>query len=527
MNKKNLIFRLVIILLIVILVNIVGLRFFKRFDLTSSNIYTLSDASKELVRTLDDKFLVKAYFTSDLPPDYQNNRRDLRDLLDEYRAYAGGNFQYEFVDPGKKEELEQEAQRYGIPPVQVQVLKEDKLQIEKAYMGMVFLYGDKQERVPVIQSTLNMEYEISSAVKKMTTRELKKIGFLTGQGEPELPKMSRLQEILAKQYEVTMVDLGGGKNVPSDLAALIVVGPTQPFKNWEKYLIDQYLMKGGKIAFFINKINASLQTQYGQPLETNLDDMLESYGMRLNTDLVRDISCAYVTVQQQAGYMVIQNQIPFYYLPRAAEFERSSPIVKDLSSVVFYFASSVDTSMIRSKGLIPQVLVKTSNKSGRQQNVFVISPTMEVTKEMFGEQGIPLAVTAEGSFASAFGNKPIGVDTSFHGSLDSLNRQVTSKLSKIIVVGDGDFVQDQFSGGNKDNYLLASNMIDWLADDIGLASIRSRESGMKPLDEVSEGTKSWLKGVNLAAPPLIIILIGLIRWRMRIASRRKLEARGL
>ena len=509
------------------MINIVGMRFFKRLDLTQSNIYTLSPASKALVKSLDDKFLVKAYFTSDLPPDYQNNRRDLRDLLDEYRAYAGGNFQYEFIDPGKKEELEQEAQRYGIPPVQVQVLKEDKLQIEKAYMGMVFLYGDKQERVPVIQSTLNMEYEISSAVKKMTSKELKKIGFLSGQGEPDLPKMSRLQEILAKQYEVTTVDLNGGKPIPNDLAVLMMIAPTQPFKGWEKFLIDQYLMKGGKIAFFLNKVNASLQTQYGQPLNINLDDMLESYGIRINTDLVRDVSCAYVTVQQQAGYMVIQNQVPFYYLPRAAEFEKSSPMVKDLSSVVFYFASSIDTSMIRSKGLTPQVLVKTSNKSGRQENVFIISPTMQATKEMFSENGIPLAVTAEGSFASAYGNKPIGVDSSFHGSLDSTNRLVTSKLSKIIIVGDGEFVQDQFSGGNKDNFLFASNMIDWLADDIGLAAIRSRESGMKPLDEVSEGTKSWIKGINLTVPPFIIIIVGLIRWRLRIAKRKKLEARGL
>ncbi|MBI5476092.1 MAG: GldG family protein [Ignavibacteriales bacterium] len=527
MNKSSMIIRIILILAIIILFNIVGLKFFTRIDLTSDHIYTLSKASKELVKNLDDKFLVKAYFTSDLPPDYQNNRRDLRDLLDEYRAYAGGNFQYEFIDPGKKEDLEQEAQRYGIPPVQVQVLKEDKLQIEKAYMGMVFLYGDKQERVPVIQSTLNMEYEISSAVKKMTSKELKKIGFISGQGEPDLPKMSRLQEILSKQYEVLPIDLSNTKAVPEDIAVLLIIAPSQPFKSWEKFLIDQYLMKGGKIAFFVNKVNANLQTQYGQPLNVGLDDMLESYGVRINSDLVRDISCAYVTVQQQAGYMVIQNQVPFYYLPRASEFEKSSPIVKDLSSVVFFFASSVDTSLVRQKGLTPQVLVRTSNKSGRQENVFIISPTMQVTKEMFAEKGIPLVVSVEGSFASVFGNKPIGVDSTFHGILDTTKRLVTSKVTKIIVAGDGEFVQDQFSGGNKDNFLLASNMIDWLADDIGLAAIRSRESGMKPLDEVSEGTKSWLKGINLVIPPFIIILIGIIRWRMRISKRKKLEARGL
>ncbi|MBI4811752.1 MAG: Gldg family protein [Ignavibacteriales bacterium] len=527
MSKKQIIFRIVLVLGIVVLINIIGLRFFKRFDLTNGNIYTLSDASKNLVKSLDDKFLVKAYFTSDLPPEYANNRRDLRDLLDEYRAYAGGNFQYEFIDPGKKEEIEQEAQRYGIPPVQVQVLKEDKLQIEKAYMGMVFLYGDKQERVPVIQTTLNLEYEVSSAIKKMTSKELKKIGFLTGQGEATLQQMSRLQEILTKQYQVTPVDVNDGKPIPSDISVLMVVAPSQPFKSWEKFLIDQYLMRGGKIAFLINKINATLQTQYGNPLNVNIDDLLESYGVRINSDLVRDVSCAYVSVQQQAGFMVIQNQITFYYLPRAGEFDKKSPIVKDLSSVVFYFTSSIDTSLIRSKGLASQVLVKTSNKSGRQENVFIISPTMQATREMFSESGIPLTVAVEGAFASAFGNKPIGVDTSFKGTLDTTNRLVTGKVSKIIVVGDGDFVQDQLSGGNRDNFILAGNFIDWLADDIGLAAIRSRESGMKPLDEVSESTKTWLKGLNLALPPIIVVVVGIVRWRWRISMRKKLESRGL
>ncbi len=527
MNRKQAILRILLTLGILILINIIGLRFFQRLDLTNDNIFTLSEASKNLVHQLDDKFLVKAYFTSDLPPEYANNRRDLRDLLDEYRAYAGGNFQYEFIDPSKKDEVEQEAQRYGIPPVQVQVLKEDKLQIEKAYMGMVFLFGDKQERVPVIQTTSNLEYEISSTIKKMTSKELKKIGFLTGQGEPDIQQFKRFQEILTKQYQVSTVDISDGKPIPSDVVVLLIIAPSQPFKDWEKFLIDQYLMKGGKIAFLINKVKINLQDQYGQALDVNIDDLLESYGVRVNTDLVRDASCAYVNVQQQAGFMVIQNQIPFYFLPRASEFDKKSPLVKDLSSVVFYFTSSIDTSLARSKGLIANVLVSSSKKSGRQENYFMINPTAPFTKEMFNESGIPLVVTVEGAFASAFGTKHIGVDTSFTGILDSTNKIVSGKLSKIVVMGDGDFLQDQYSGGNRDNFILPSNLVDWLADDIGLAAIRARESGNKPLDEVSEGLKVWVKGLNLAVPPIIVVLVGVIRWRWRIATRKKLESRGL
>ena len=526
-QRKQIIIRVIVLLGIIIVVNMIAVRFFKRIDLTQEKIYTLSDASKNLVKTLDDKFLVKAYFTSDLPAPYNNNRRYLQDQLDEYRAYAGGNFQYEFIDPGKKDDIEQEAQRYGVPPVQVQVLKEDKLQIEKAYMGLVFLYGDKQERLPVVQSTSNLEYEISSTIKKMTSKELKKIGFLTGQGEPNLQQLSHLQEILGKQYQVVNVDLAGGKAVPVDIAVLAIDAPERLFKSWEKFLIDQYVMKGGRVAFFLNTVNANLQNQMGRPNNIGLDDLLETYGVRANTDLVRDLSCAYVTVSQQAGFMVLQNQVPFYYLPRASEFNKASPIVKDLNSVVFYFASSIDTSLARTKGLTSTVLVKSSNHSGRQENIFMFDPRIQFTQDMFKESGIPLAVTVEGAFPSAFSSKSINVDSTARASVDTVNKLVNGKLTKIVVVGDGDFLQDQFSGNNRDNFLFASNMIDWLADDIGLAAIRARNSDSKPLDEVSEGTKTWVKSVNLAVPPFLVVIVGIVRWRWRTAMRKRLEIRGL
>ncbi len=527
MNQRNSTVRIILVLGILVCVNLIAIQFFKRFDLTHDRIYTLSDVSKNLVRSLDDKVVVKAYFTSDLPAPYNNNKRSLQYQLDEYRAYSGGNFQYEFIDPSKKEDLKQEAQKYGIPPVQVQVLKEDKLQIQEAYMGLVMMYADKQERLPVVRPESNLEYEISSAVKKMTSKELKKIGFLSGHGEPTLQQMGHVQEMLNKQYQVTTVDITGGKAIPPDIAVLMVVAPDKPFKSWEKYLIDQFLMKGGRIGFFLNKVSANLQGQTARPLNVELDDQLESYGARVNADLVRDASCAYVSLQQQAGAMIFQTQVPFYYLPRASEFEKSSPMVKDLSSVVFYFASSIDTSLARAKGYTAQVLVRSSKHSGRQENYFVINPQMQMTADMFKESGIPLVATIEGAFVSAFASKPVSVDSTLRGSVDTTNKIVSGKLSKMAVVGDGDFFQDQLSGGNKDNFLLASNIVDYLADDIGLAAIRARDSGTKPLDEVTEGTRSWVKGINLAMPPLLVLLVGIVRWRWRIGTRKRLESKAL
>jgi len=524
MQRQTLI-RVALVLGILLLLNLVSVKLFTRLDLTSNKIYTLAPASKELVRSLDDKFIVKAYFTSDLPSPYNNNRRFLQDQLDEYRAYAGGNFQYEFIDPGKTPELEQEAQKYGIPPVQVQVVKEDKMQIEKAYMGLVFLFGDKQETLPVMQNMDNLEYEISSTIKKMTSKSLKKIAFLAGHDEPKFDAIKTLKQNLDKQYEVTTVELTGGRPIPPDVAVLVIDAPEKPFKEWEKYLVDQYIMGGGHVAFFLNKINISLQSQQGQPMNIGIDDILDSYGVRINTDLVRDERCASVSVRQQAGFFVIQNQVPFYWLPMASDFNKTSPVVKDLGAVVFYFVSSIDTVGAKSKGASVSVLVQSSKKSGRQENVFYINPNMQPTPDMFKESGIPLAVTLEGNFTSAYQSKQFTPDSGI--AIDLSKKLVNGLKSKIAVIGDGDFMQDQYSGGNKDNITLASNLIDYLADDIGLAAIRSRDSNPKPLDEVSEGTRSMVKGINLFIPPALILLFGLFRWRWRVGMRKRLESRAL
>jgi gliding-associated putative ABC transporter substrate-binding component GldG len=527
-NRQQMIVRLVLVLGILVFLNILAVRYFARIDLTADHMYTLSAASKNLVASLDDKFTVKAYFNEDLPPPYNNNRRYLQDQLDEYRAYAKGNFQYELIDPGKDEEIEKEAQKYGIPPVQVQVVEQDKMQVKKGYMGLVFLYGDKTERIPVIQTTDNLEYEISSSLKKLTAKELKKVGFLTGHGEPPLQQMTRLQEMLAKQYQVTTVNLASGQPIPSDIVALLVVAPTAPLKGWEQFLIDQYLMNGGRLAFFLNKIDINLQGQMGRPIDLGLDDLLASYGVRVNTDLVRDVSCAYVTVSQQAGFMVIQNQVPFYYLPQASQFAESNPVVKGLGSVVFYFASSVDTSLARARGYTPTVLVQSSKRSGRQEGMFMVNPTAEVTPDMFAESGIPLVATVEGSFVSGFGSRPVGADSTVRAVLDTTKKLIVSnRLTKIVVAGDGDFLQDQYSGGKSDNFVLASNLVDWLSDDIGLSSIRSRESGVKPLGEVSDASRNLIKGLSLGLPPLLVVLAGLLRWRWRAMARRRLELKGL
>jgi len=184
-KKTQALIRVVLILGILVLVNFISVRLFGRLDLTKAGVHTLSDASRNLVGSLDDRVTVKAYFTEDLPAPYNSYRRSVLDILNEYKAYSKGNLTFEFINP-KGEKGEQNAREQGIAPAQVNVFKEDKLEVARAYFGLVFLYEDRKEVLAAVQNLSSLEYDISSALKKLVTRTKKKIGYTTGHQESAL-----------------------------------------------------------------------------------------------------------------------------------------------------------------------------------------------------------------------------------------------------------------------------------------------------------------------------------------------------
>jgi gliding-associated putative ABC transporter substrate-binding component GldG len=518
--KTQTLIRLAIVLGILILVNIISIRLFWRVDMTRNRIFTLSDASKQLMRSLDDRVTVTAYFTEDLPAPYNNNRRMLLDELNDYRAYSRGNLQYDFIDP-TGEKGEHEAEEQGISPVQVQVLKNDKFEVKRGYMGVVLQYEDRKEILPVIQNTSTLEYDLSSTIKKLTTKTPRKVGFLSGQGEPGLNEMTKAQEMLRRQYELTTVDVNKNAPVPPDVSALIIAAPSSRISEPAKFQIDQYLMRGGKIAFLINKFDASLQARFARPTEVNLDDMLEQYGVRLNADVVRDAQCVSVSIMQQQMGFSIQSQVPFPYIPIASNFSEGNMMVKELQGVVLFFPCSLDTVNVASRGLQAEILIRSSKQSGRQTGMLMIDPLQHFTRAEFQERGIPLAAMVAGSFRSLYAGKPVPSDTAAGSKPVPDSAISTSVPTRIVVVGDGDFIRDQFT--NRDNITFLANMVDYLMDDAGLITIRSKEASSPPLEPTSDGMKKTLKYADLGLPPLLVIAYGLARWRLRKARKKSLE----
>jgi gliding-associated putative ABC transporter substrate-binding component GldG len=507
-SRTQILIQAAIVFAIVIVVNIISVRLFGRIDLTAENVYTLADASKAIVGSLDDRVTVKAYFTEDLPAPYNNNRRATLDILNEYKAYSGGNLQFDFISPAG-EEAEQEVQQQGIAPVQVQVINDDKLEVKRGYMGLVLLFEDRKETIPVVQNLGSLEYDISGALKRLTTTKKKRIGYTTGHQEPEPSAFQQAAQMVTAQYDLVPVDLATNAVVPLDLDALLVIAPQARFSDSSSYAIDQFLMRGGKLGFLLNRYSGNLQSRVAQAVETGLDNLLTHYGIRVNADLVRDAQCAPVTVMQQQGMFRFQSQVPFPLLPTPSNFNRENVIVKDLETLLFFFVSSIDTSLASSKQIKAEVLVRSSQQSGRQTGFIMIDPFQRLTPADLPEKDIPLAAVFEGSFPSFFADKePAALKM--------------SPQTRILVVGDGDFMKDEYLGA-RDNVVFFANIVDYLADDAGLITIRSKNLAQTPLDQIEDSTKRILKYVNLLLPPFVVVGYGLFRWRRRASLKRALE----
>ena len=483
---------------ILVVVNLIGLNLFGRLDWTDDRVYSLSRASIELVEDLADPITITAFFTSDLPAQFATNRRFLQDKLDDYRAYGGQNVQYRFVDPAEDEELRNEAGRFGIPPVQIQVIESDNVQLKNAYMGLAIQYEDQRETIPVIQDLDRLEYDLTSAIRRLTRQERPVAGFVTGHGEPNpVQDMPTLHQGLSSNYEVITVeasDLAGA----SSPDVLLLVAPTDTIPEADLRALDDYLLSGGRLGLLINRVAANLQVGQAAELNIGLDVLLSAYGASLLPNLVMDEQSSVVTMQQRQGIFNISRQIEYPLLPVAGNFNTSNPMVNRLQSVMFYFVSSIDTARATPAGVTMQPLIYSSRQSGVQQGFFMLDPSaMMATTASLAGGPFTLAAAYTGTFPSAFDPGRAGVP------------------ARLVVVGDGDFLNESVLGVVGSNVEFGLNLVDWLAQDEALLAIRSKSIQPRALRETPEGLRPIIKYGNMVGPLLVVFLIGFVRWRKR------------
>ena len=485
---------ILLILGIILVVNFLSHEFFFRIDTTKDKTYTLSKATKNILNTIEEPITVTSYFTGDLPPQYAKTLNDFKDLLKEYNRRSGGMINFEFKDPNVDEAMKQEAAQNGIQPLLINVRDKDEVVQKQAFMGAIVQGASGQEILPFIQPEGPMEYQLTTAVKKIAVAVKPVIGITTGNGELAAQELAEVYQELSVLYDIQPVDLASPESIPAHMKTVVMVRPQDSIgiERFQKF--NDYLAQGGNLCLAINAVNGDFQSVQGTVMNTGIPEWLLTKGIRLNKNFVLDAQCGTIGVQQKQGFFSFQSQVQFPYFPSIAAFG-DHPITTGLDQINFPFASSIENT--GNWTMTP--LVSTSSSSRLQNPPISFDIQKKWRKSDFPAGPQTIGALFEGA----------DIDTDASG--------------RIILFGDADFAisQGRNSRSNADNFSLLVNSIDWLSDDTGLIDLRTKGVASRPIEEMEDSKKNMLKWVNFLLPIAMVMGLGLFRNQRRRNLRIK------
>ncbi len=561
-NKRQNIINLLVSVAILILLNYVASFVFYRFDLTSEKRYTLSEPTKNILQNLDDIVFIRVYLEGDFPAGFKRLHDETKEMLDEFRAYSNGNLEYEFINPAEgvdkkaKEEIYRQLYKKGLRPTDLEVKEENGVSNKVIWPGAIITYKGKERAVNLLKSRISatpemilnssieaLEFELAYAIKALRSDKKPSVAFIQGHGELDELHTAAFNQNLKEFYETQYISIDGKLSslttrmivdstkkyaVLPKYDAIIIAKPQQKISNKDKFIIDQYIMYGGKALWLIDPVYASMDSlrasnyTMGIIQDLNLDDQLFDYGIRLNPNLVQDLQCAPIPVV--TGYIGNQpkyNLMPWFFFPLLMP-SGSHPIVNNINYVKGEFTSTIDT--IAKKGIKKSVLLHTS-----QYTKLVNAPTriglamlrIEPNPKQFNRGEQPVAVLLEGNFSSTFVNRiPPQVENS-----KEISFKEQSVPTKMIVVADGDIAKNDINQNNQiynvgfdkytkqqygnDEFLL--NAVNYLVDDSGIMNVRSRKLKLRLLNnaKIKEERLKW-QLINTIVPVVLVILFGII-----------------
>ena len=499
LTKKKVITGILLTFGILVIINFFADRFFLRLDFTADQEYTLSNATKDILKSLNAPITISAYFSEDLPPNVAKVKQDFKDMLIEYDNASGGKILYQFINPNKDQETEMEAQQAGVRPIMINVRERDQMKQQRAYLGAVLQYGNRKETIPFIQPGSAMEYALSSSIKKLSVTEKTKIAFLQGNGEPSLSELPQLNQQLSIMYNVSTVKFSDTTNIPSTYKTLVIIAPSDTVNPEYFKQLDDFMLKGGRILVALNRVKGDFSNASGSSVYTGFENWLKKKGIDVQDEFVLDANAGNVMVRQQNGMFVMNTPVKFPFLPVITNFA-DHPITKGIESVVLPFASPIKISPADSTLHVVK-LALTSKNTGVEKPPVYFNVMKEWAKSDFPISSLPVAVAVDGKIEG---------DT----------------YSKMVVFGDGDFATNgsgqQAQKLEDDNISLMANAIDWLSDDTGLIALRTKGVTSRPIDpNLEAGTKTLLKYLNFLLPILLILGFGIVRYQFRRKLRNK------
>ena len=521
------------VLTVVVIIATVGIAsqlfFHARLDLTASRQFTLSKASLKTINSLPDLVTVKAVMSKDLPTQFLQIRTHVVDLLREFEAQSDGKINLVFEDPGESEAKRQQATSLGIQEVQLQEQSSEGLQIKKGFFGLALLYGDKKEVIPVLQNLESFEYDLVVKLKKLTGTT-KTIGIIEGVPGSKLtltlpgpqPKTTTgfdenyptLKEEAEKLYKLEKLD-----PLVSPLAEavdLLLVAAPSKLSDYEKFHIDQFLMRGKSVIFLSPGLDLTLGTGInGTPSNNNYEDLLKHYGLGVRKNVVLEAQNFEFV---RFGNSFFPSPYPYWIKIGGDGLSATSPITSKLGYLSLPWTSSIELDTAKDTTATVEILARSTSASWEEANSFFLLPRDIKEYLPVNQKSYPLVALKSGRFNSYYKDRPLpNSDTT--QKLDTAKLlKASEKESRILVAGNALFATDFYVGytNSISNVHLVLNTFDQLALDPDLITIRSREISSSPILESRKTKQVPILLINMLAAPILLLAAGVV-----IGYRRK------
>jgi len=561
-NKKNVFknnkWNLAIVILGLIAINIIASFLYFRIDLTSEKRYSLSPATKNVLKNLDDYVYFQVFLDGNLSPSYKRLQKTIIETLDEFKAYNKRLIKYDLIDPAKgKDEATlrnylKELEYRGLVPSIDYEMSETGTSENVVWPCAIVTYKGREIPINFIYSNIqgskeelindaieNTEYKLIDGIYRITLQEKSKIAFIKGHGELDVLEINDLALALQDYYIVSQIPINHQLKALDEYKAIIIAAPDSTFDEMDKFIIDQYIMKGGRVLWLIDGALADMDSLQSKsdilaiPNDINLDDMLFNYGARVNKDLVMDYHSAQIPVKTgQVGNQPQFSLFNWYFFPTVANI-KGHPIVRNINDIKFEFASSIDT--IAKPGIRKTILLSSGNYSRLLNTPSIISLNflrIKADRSFFNRSNIPMAVLLEGSFTSLYKDR---IPDTIAKDPD-IRFTETSKPNRMIIIGDGNVAKnqvvfrqgkyipyplgyDRYTGIMYGNREFLLNCVNYLLDEADIISIRNRDINIRLLDKRKvEINLAIIRTINIVVPILLVCLAGVIIYFFRKRS---------
>ncbi len=543
---------LIIVLVLLLAVNWAASIWHGRIDFTNEKRFTLSNPTKKLLRNIREPIVVDVFLKGNYPSGFKKLASSSEDVLQEFKEIAGSKFKYNFISPedvmpGTEVKYGDTLSALGLYPINLTTQVKEGQQQQFVYPVALVHYNDRsvpvqlytQKTAMISNQDLNsaealLEYNFADAISKVTREKKPVIGYAVGNGEPvQINTYDLVENVLKANYDLFTFDPNTQPRVPDEFGVLMIVKPSSGFSEDAKLKLDQYVMNGGKLLVFVDRLNAELDSlaqkneviAYDRDLKLN--DLFFKYGARVNPDLVMDLQCDFLPFDINGdGQFVL---IPWNYFP-VFESKSNHPINKNLGFISGRFTNSIDT--VEAEGIRKTVLLSTSPNSRTIATPALISGrenSVEPESEKFKKASIPVAVLLEGKFHSLYANR---VSQAMNDSLKKYGALFTPqnvKENKVIIVGDGDIVlnstvknqpipmgmnpytygsQRAVPFANKD---FLQNCLDYLVNENDLSEAKAKDYVVRLLDtKRTEEEKTTWQVINIAVPVILVFLFAII-----------------